>query len=324
MRAAELGDVDKIRSVVRAIDEWDMQKQWMTQADKKGRTPLHIASMYGYMNVVKFIIKEIVEATQDMDLRKQYINMVDLKGRTPLFHAAANGMPNVVRYLIERGADLEAATNENHIEPGSTPLMASAEKNAEDCFQVLLDKGANVLAIRQDGADAAYMAARYGHRDIIDHIAATDKMKLIVNRQTFRGRTPILTAAFHGHLKVCKLLYDFGADLDHQDEDKFTALIYAANEGHFDLAKWLAERGANVRKKDRYGETALTCADANAHVEIATFLRKYNSDLEQQVGDKKKGKNVTGKSSSGRLGRGRSLPTERGPKKKEIKRTSVT
>ena len=72
-----MGDVDRMRNIVNAIEEWDMTQQWLTQCDKKGRTPLHLASIYGYLNVVRFIVKEIVGATKDEDLRKQYINLTD-------------------------------------------------------------------------------------------------------------------------------------------------------------------------------------------------------------------------------------------------------
>ena len=33
--------------------------KWMTTGDKKGRSPLIIASMFGYVKVVELIIKEI-------------------------------------------------------------------------------------------------------------------------------------------------------------------------------------------------------------------------------------------------------------------------
>ena len=277
-----MGDVELMRNIVRAIERWNMKKQWLTQCDRKGRTPLHLASICGYLNVVRFIVQEIIGSTKDADLQKHYINITDHKGRTSLFHAAAEARIKVVHFLAEHGADLEAATAENHIEPGSTPLMACAAKNNWECFKILLDKGANVLVTRKDGADATYLAARYGHIDIIEEIAETKKMQLIVNRPTFQGRTALLTAAFHGHIKVCKSLYKNGANLDHQDNNRFTALILSASEGYFDLVKWLVEKGANVHIKDRYGETASTSAENNDYFETARYLRKWNDDSDSR------------------------------------------
>ena len=276
--AAEMGDVEIIRNIVRAMEQFDIQRPWLTQCDKKGRTPLHLASIYGYINVVRYFVKEMISSTEDPDERKRQLNIADHKGRTSLFHAAAENKINVVRYFTECGADLEVATNDNHKEPGSTALMACAEKGHAECFEILLRKGANILATRKDGADTTYMAARYGHVPIIEQIAANEKMFLIVNRQTFRGRTPLLTAAYHGHIKVCKILYKNGAFLDHQDDDKFTALIYAASEGFFDLVKFLVEKGADMHLKDKFGETASVFADSSGYYEVARFLSKWNND----------------------------------------------
>ena len=71
---------------------------------------------------------------------------------------------------MENGADVEAITNDSHIQPGSTALMACAEKNAFECFGILVSNGANISVTREDGADATYIAARYGHNEIVEQI----------------------------------------------------------------------------------------------------------------------------------------------------------
>ena len=278
-----------MKNIINAVEEFEMKDHWMTQGDRKGRTTLHHAAIYGYKSVLEFIVNQVIESFEDEDMREQFLNVPDLKGRTPLFYAAVERRVSVVRFIIEKGANLESVTNDKHIEPGSTILMACAEKNSVECFDILMDKGADILATREDGADATYIAARYGHLDIIQLILENKKYKSIINRPTFRGRTALVTAACHGHLQVCKTLFAKGADLNYQDENKFTALIYAANEGHFDMVKWLLENGANVHLKDTFGETALTAAETNGHIEIIRFLRnyqKFNEESEENESDK--------------------------------------
>ena len=280
-----------MKHIVNAVEEFDMKNHWMTQGDRKGRTTLHHAAIYGYMNVVEFLVTQVIETYEDEELKSSFINVPDYKGRTPLFHAAVEKRSDVVRFLIERGANMEAVTNEKHIEPGSTVLMACAEKNSRKCFEILIEGGADILATRDDGADATYIAARYGHLDIIEQIAETSKMKSIVNRPTFRGRTALSTAAFHGHIQVCKVLFAKGADLNHRDENNVTALIYAADEGHFDVVKWLVENGADVQLKDNYEDTALLCAETNGYTEIFRYLQRFTcDDTEGKEDEKRKGK----------------------------------
>ena len=58
LTAAEIGNIDKIKMIIHAVEEFEMKDHWMTQGDRKGRTVLHHAAIYGYMNVVAFIVKE--------------------------------------------------------------------------------------------------------------------------------------------------------------------------------------------------------------------------------------------------------------------------
>ena len=311
-----------MKLIVQAAEEFEMKYTWIKQGDKKGRTTLHHACIYGYMNLITYLVMEVIESFEEAEDRSELLNMPDYKGRTPLFHGAIEMRPDVVRFLIKRGANIESITNERHIEPGSTLLMACAEKNSEECFEVLMGEGADILATREDGADAIYIAARYGHVNIIEQLMENANFELIANRPTFRGRTALLTAAFHGHIQVCKLLYDGGANLNHQDDNKCTALIYAANEGHFDVVKWLITNGASIFLKDIFGETASRSAEKNGHVEIIRILKikKQDKDPEDDGGEKEED-NVKVKTK-----RGTSLvpaATKLGPTKKKEEDNAV-
>ena len=276
--AAELGNVERMRSLVSATQQYDMTHDWLTQADKKNRTPLHLASIWGYKDVVSFIVDEIIDALEDDEKKKYYLNLKDYKGRTPLFHAVAEDRNSVAQVLVEKGANVEEATNEKHVEPGSTPLMACAEKNNREGFLYLLNSGADLLATRNDGADATYIAARYGHLSILEDLEECGKVNKITKRATFRGRSALMTAALHGHLNVCKFLFQHGSVLNHQDDDKFTALMFAASNGYTELVKWLLCNGAKTNLRASNGDTALKLADANGHDEIIKCLKMYQGN----------------------------------------------
>ena len=281
LKAAENGDLKYLKKVVNTDNGFEKSLDWMTKVDKKGRAPLHLSSMNGHINIVKMIWRIMTEFTKDIYARSVYLDVVDNKGRTALFHAAAGGYLNICNYLVDRHANKDICTNENHVSPGSTALMACAEKGHFDCFKMLFRKGADVIKLRKDGADAIYMAARYGNHEIV-RLIATDKLfKLIVNRKSFHGRTALITAAIHGHLAVCQVLHANGFDLDEQDNDGFTALIHATNAGHYSLVKWLVTSGANIYLKDRYGLTAWNIAAAKSFSDIAGFLLESQEDLER-------------------------------------------
>ena len=98
---------------------------------------------------------------------------------------------------------------------------------------------------------------------ILKKVYDFNKIHNVINKPSFRGRTPIITAALHGHMEACKFLVANGANLDFQDDDKCTALMYAAYEGQYFIVKYLVESGANINLKNSEGNTALMCAEAN-------------------------------------------------------------
>ena len=184
-----------------------------------------------------------------------------------------------MRVLVERGVELDSATNETHSAPGSTAIMACAENGYTACFDCLLYKGSDLLAQRIDGADAFYLAAMNGHTEIIRSIVNTELIRIIchdiVDKPTFRGRTALMTAAFHGHLGVIKLLFEKGANINHKDNDGFTPLILASYEGHLKVVKWLLRKGAHLSNTDKFGDTAEESAEICGHSEVASFLNKW-------------------------------------------------
>ena len=171
--------------------------------------------------------------------------------------------------------------------------MAAAERGHQECFAALMDGKADIFAQRSDGADAIYLASREGRKEIIEQIVNTDNIKIvcrdIINRPTYRDRTAIFTAAFHGYLEVGKLLFKHGAILDLQDKDDFTPLILAAHEGHLEFVKWLHRTGGvSIYKIDKFGDTALETSEINGHVETMKYLTSFMMiDYEYQKENKK-------------------------------------
>ena len=283
LKAAEECDVDFLTQVAdQSYKGAERDLEWMTHVDKKGRTPIHLACMKGHIYIVRLIWRIISEYTRDVSVRMAYLDVTDFKGRTPLFHASAGGYLNICLYLLDRQADPDICTNKYHESPGSTPMMACAEKNRVDCFKLLMRKGADLILKRKDGADAIYMAARYGNHEVINVIATSKMFQLLINRRLFHGRTALITAALNGHLEACKALYANGFDLDIQDDDDFTALIYAADAGHYLLVRWLVKSGANMYLKDRYAATALDIARAHDFEEMSHFLANWQNTIDHR------------------------------------------
>ena len=59
-----------MRSLIDATKQWNLTDQWMTKGDRKGRTPIHLASIYGYVNVIEFIVDEVINNIDNEIIRE--------------------------------------------------------------------------------------------------------------------------------------------------------------------------------------------------------------------------------------------------------------
>jgi glycerophosphodiester phosphodiesterase len=75
-----------------------------------------------------------------------------------------------------------------------------------------------------------------------------------VNLHAAYTHTPLSIACRLGHVEAAKLLIQYGANLDAQDEDGESCLIIAAKNGHVNCVRLLLEgpRRANLELRERY------------------------------------------------------------------------
>ena len=89
------------------------------------------------------------------------------------------------------------------------------------------------------------------------------------------GVTPLGFAAMYGKKDLCKLLLNYGADLNYQTpECRTTPLIKASQHGHGDVVKLLIDNKAEIELVDRDNKNAVDYAIQMNYGEIAKMLKK--------------------------------------------------
>jgi thiosulfate/3-mercaptopyruvate sulfurtransferase len=141
-------------------------------------------------------------------------------------------------WMAEQGfpADDPAATIANH----ATPLMRAARLGLPAIAAELIERGAALNAVNDDGNNALWLAC------------------------------------FSGNLELIDLLIRCGIDLNRQNDNGATCLMYAASAGKTDVVARLLAAGADVRLKSLDDFTAL---DMAANIECLTLLRRAEKQV---------------------------------------------
>lgn len=120
--AAATGDVDEVIAALEAN-----KGERPGSPDVFQETPLHIACMFGHLDVAKFLIEKHHVA----------VDPPNWEGWTPMCFAITRGHVDVVKYLISKRADVKWKTA-----AGLRPLHLASTVNNMELVQLLLKSGA--------------------------------------------------------------------------------------------------------------------------------------------------------------------------------------
>ena len=167
----------------------DVNGCYNNKSPQNGRTPLMIASRYGQLDAMTFLIKHGAN-----------VNVQDKEGETAL-HYAVDGsdvLCEVLSCLIENGANFDAVSN-----GGCTPLMKAIHNQLIHVVTFLIEHGANIDLQDKNGNTALHHAVSVTNFcDMID-LLVTGGASHICNNQ---GLTPLLLVSDRGNVAVVEHL----------------------------------------------------------------------------------------------------------------------
>uniref|UniRef100_UPI00358F3C47 ankyrin-2-like n=1 Tax=Myxine glutinosa TaxID=7769 RepID=UPI00358F3C47 len=290
LRASRAGNLDKVLDYLATGTD-------INTANQNGLNALHLASKEGHVTVVVELLA-----------RGALIDTVTKKGNTALHIASLAGQAAVVSVLLQNGSNVNAQSQN-----GFTPLYMAAQENHMEVVKILLDHGGNQGIPTEDGFTPLAVALQQGHDQVVAillendtkgrvrlpalHIAARKddtkaaalllqgdhnadvQSKMMVNRTTESGFTPLHISAHYGNVNVATLLLNRGAAVNFAANNGITALHVASKRGNGAVVQLLVQHGAHIDGKTRDGLTPLHCAARSGHERVVEALLEQGAPI---------------------------------------------
>ena len=219
------------------------------------------AALSGLEHVVKALLKHGASL-------KSAVTLHDL---TPLHLAARHGHAEVVKVLLENEANVKARDKN-----GLTPLHTASEYSHAPVVNLLLDAHADCNAINNDEDTALVLACRNGSHMVVRRLLSEPECQIGFIRQ---GRWPALTvSSYFGFYRCAQLLLENHADTEIQELEIGTPLYHAALNGHLELCHLLLQHGANPNTLFA-GNHVLSESASAGNLEIVKVLIKHGAEL---------------------------------------------
>ena len=182
-------------------------------------------------------------------------------GSVSIFDAAKTGAVVRIREILDASPALVSAHDTAF---GATPLHWAALRGQAEAARVLVEKGADVAAVNNDGEtplDVARRAKRANVEQLLTEASSTPKSRFF-------------QAVREGNVAEVAQLLDGDAKLVKERDATFgaTALHWAALRGHADVVELLLARGADPGARNTAGETAREVATRAKRVDVVALL----------------------------------------------------
>jgi len=146
---------------------------------------------------------------------------------------------------------------------GRTPMMYACINNKTKAVELLIKQAANLILCDSTGRTALFLAAYYGHHDVVKILLKVDAS--LANACDPEGRTALHWSTKHTSIKCLEALVKVGSReaVNKQDNELVTALHWAVLCRSHEHATRLIKAGASTRLADSEGRTPLHYAVCN-------------------------------------------------------------
>ncbi|RFU77308.1 ankyrin 1 [Trichoderma arundinaceum] len=212
------------------------------------------------------------------------IEIKDEDGRTTLYLGCLWGHHHVVEVLLEMGADPDMGIKPDDPPDNWSPLTVAIDDGYEKCVKLLLDKKANPnLPGPSTWGTALRYAAVKGHLNICQMLvdSGADPNSPLIS-------PPILTQIINNYEaterqhEIFEFFLSHNADVNAKDSDGTPVLIHASATGQIDeFIQGLLDHGADVNVLNSDNQSALYTATLNRNYELTKLLLEKGANVNE-------------------------------------------
>jgi ankyrin len=166
-----------------------------------------------------------------------------------------------VRTLLESGANANMLSTD-----GQTSLYIAADQGSVEIAKVLLDHRADVNAVSPTSIESEGLVVP-GKGGMSFEMVPNDKNIRMTARDT-----PLIIAAWRGHVELVALLIAHGADVNTKGTHRWPPLLVATKKGHSHVVRLLLTQQVGVDLGNGLGEIVLRTAIIKGSPEIVKTL----------------------------------------------------
>jgi ankyrin repeat protein len=198
---------------------------------------------------------------------------------TSLHAAVITGNLDIALVLLNHGANVNTLDDE-----GWSPLHRASRRGRLDALELLLEQQADVNILGNDEQTPLYLASQDGKLEVARTLL---RYGAAVDARNKKGWTPLIAASRFGHLALAQLLIQNGAALDSHDNKSWTPLQPASGHGRPHIVRELVDWGADVNAQKHDLWTGLDLASCARNFEILQFLPIHRTfiDVKNKKGE---------------------------------------
>lgn len=191
---------------------------------------LHCAASRGHLNCIETLLT----------FGGTPIDQTDCNGCTPLFYAVTLGHADCTRYLLQSGSFVHHQDRK-----GRSCGHCGAAKGQLETLKLIAQAGGNLWLRNIRGDLPIHEAIKSGRREVV--IFLMEMLTDNIDLTNTIGKSPLHVACFNNDIEMCKLLIDFGIELNSVMKQKgllITPLDVCLQKGYRSCAKFLLLHGA--------------------------------------------------------------------------------